>query len=68
MWTQFKKKVTKEKEITLDNLINERELELDDLDRMIDQGLDVQEILERTRCDIMTIYQRLYDLDVLPLY
>lgn len=65
--TQFKKKVTREREVTLDGIINRRETELDDLDRMIDQGLEVEEILKRTKCDTMTVYHRLLDLGVLPL-
>ena len=66
-WTNLRKVNTTEKEMNLDRLINEREAELDNLDSMIDQGIELEEILERTKVDTMTVLERLLDLGVLSM-
>ena len=47
-------------------ILEEREMELDELETMLDQGKTVEEILESTHVDAHTIMMRMLDLGVMP--
>ena len=60
-WTPLKKKVTKEREYDLNYFVNERENEMDEFEKLRDQGYPPEEIFKRMKINNMTDIHRFYD-------
>lgn len=50
-----------------ETLVEQRENQLDDLERLFDQGYSLEEILERTKVDIDTVINHYHDLMVINM-